>query len=147
MDDLTKILFNRLYNSDYDNNPTSLKLIDLVSAKSADSINFYPGNPSKFCCKYAYFISLKSEATSKLKLEKSQFVSLEKMLEEMFNHIFIKCLGVTSNITFICDEINTSIFDRYSAQFRLLKTLNIQVQIIYFNQSGPQDITILIMPR
>lgn len=144
MDDLIKVLYNRLYNSDYDNNTTLLNLIDLVSAKSDDSINFYPGKPGISCCEQAYFVSLSSGASSKLRLEKSQFISLEKMLQIMFKHIFIDCLETTSNVVMICDEINTSIFNEYAAQFRALRTLNINLEVWYFKQAGPVNITDIV---
>ena len=147
MDDLIKILYNRLYNSDYDNNTTLMNLIDLVSSNSDDSVNFYPGKPGISCCEQAYFVSLSSGESSKFRLEKSQLISLNEMLKIMFEHTFIDCLETTTNVILICDEINTSIFNKYSAHFRALKKLNIQVQIVYFNQSGPQDITKIIIPR
>lgn len=146
MDDLIKVLYNRLYNSDYDNNTTLLNLTDLVSAKSDDSVNFYPGLPGR-CCKTGYFVSLGSNLSLKVRLDKSQLISLDEMLKIMFKHIFIDCLETTTNVILICDEINTSIFNKYSAHFRALKKLSIQVQIVYFNQSNPQDITKLIIPR
>ena len=144
MDDLIKILYNRLYNSDYDNNTTLLNLIDLVSAKSENSVNFYPGKPGMSCCEQAYFVSLSSGEASKFRLEKSQYISLDKMLQMMFNHVFIECLEKTSNVVLICDEINTSTFNEYAAQFRALKKLNITLKIWYFKQAGPVNITDIV---
>jgi len=142
MDDLTKILFNRLYNSDYDNNTTLL--IDLAPAISDDSVNFYPGKPGFKCCEQAYFVSLNPKESTKLRLEKSQFISLKEMLQIMFKHIFLDCLEKTTNVILICDEINTSIFNEFSAQFRTLRTLKINFEVWYFKQSGPVNITDIV---
>jgi hypothetical protein len=144
MDEIIKILFNRLYNSDYDNNRSTIYLANLISEFTSNDVNFYPGKPG-VCCETGYFMSVGSSLSSKIRLDKSQLISLDEMLKIMFKHIFIDCLETTSNVILICDEINTSIFNKYSAQFRALKRLNIQVQIVYFKQSGPQDITKLIM--
>ncbi len=146
MNDLIKVLYNRLYNSDYDNNESTIYLTDLISEFTSNDVNFYPGKPDGVCCETGYFMSLGSSSSTKIRLDISQLISLDEMLKIMFKHIFIDCLVTTSNVILICDEINTSVFNKYAAQFRALKKLNIQVQIVYFKQSGPQDITKLIMP-
>jgi hypothetical protein len=146
MDDMIKILYNRLYNSDYDNKGSTIYLADLISEFTSNDVNFYPGEPDGVCCETGYFISLGSSLSSKIRLDKDQLISLDEMLKIMFKHIFIDCLEKTSNVILVCDEINTAIFNKYAAQFRALKRLNIKVQIVYFKQSGPQDITKLIMP-
>lgn len=146
MDELILKLYKRLYVSDFDSNMTILRLIDLVSSERDDSINFYPGIPSDICCETAYFVSLTSNKSFKARIHESQCISLDEMLRIMFKHIFLKCLERTSKLIFICDDISTSVFHIYAAQFRTLKKLKVQVQIVYFSPTGPQDITKLIMP-
>ena len=146
MDDMIKILYTRLYNSDYDNNGSKIYLADFISESRSNDVNFYPGKPG-VCCETGYFISLGPSLSSKIRLDKSQLISLDEMLKIMFKHIFIDCLETTSNVILVCDEINTSIFNKYAAQFRALGRLNINLDIWYFKPSGPVNITDIVSSK
>jgi hypothetical protein len=146
MDDMIKILYTRLYNSDYDNNGSKIYLADFISGSRSNDVNFYPGKPG-VCCETGYFISLGSSLSSKIRLDKSQLISLDEMLKIMFKHIFIDCLETTSNVILVCDEINTSIFNKHAAQFRALGRLNINLDVWYFKQTGPVNITDIVSSK
>jgi hypothetical protein len=146
MDDMIKILYTRLYNSDIDNNGFKIYLADFISGSRSNDVNFYPGKPG-VCCETGYFISLGSSLSSKIRLDKSQLISLDEMLKIMFKHIFIDCLETTSNVILVCDEINTSIFNKYAAQFRALGRLNINLDVWYFKQSGPVNISDIVSSK
>ena len=122
------------------------KLIsDLIDTDTNGSpINFYPGKPSKGCFEQAVFVSLSKQPKS-VHLKNDQFYSLDQMLHIMFEHIFLKCLGMTEKLLFLCDQIDTDVFARYRHQFEALNTLGIEWEVWYLKSRGPEMVNKLIL--
>ena len=136
-------LFNREYleNSALRRNNTGY-LADFFQESISSEMNFYPGKPTNTCFERAVFVSI-SKKTANLKGD--QYISSEEMLRMFFEHIFLKCLGTTRRVLFVCDQFDTSLFGRYKPQFEALNTLGIDYEIWYFKKSGPENITKLVI--
>jgi hypothetical protein len=147
MRELVFELFGALYNSEYFENSASRRdktgnLADLFQDRIFSEMNFYPGKPTNTCFERAVFISISRKIVN---LKSNQYISSEEMLRMMFEHIFLKCLGTTRSVLFMCDQFDTSLFSIYKPQFDALNTLGIDYEIWYFKSSGPENITKLVV--
>ena len=146
MNELILSIFNSLSQGDLnkrsENKNTILKLIG-QSDFADENVNFYPGNPSSKCCMQAYFVSL-SRQPKNIVLNNDQLIPLSKILRLIFEKVLIDCLNKNLEIFLLTDSIEMNEFDKYKEHFRLLKRLNIKIEIFYIGGDTPKNITDLV---
>ena len=111
---------------------------------SQDYINILPGIKGAICHNEAVFISL-SKSPSFTKFNPDQIIPLSKMLPLLFQQALIDCLNINQEITLITDTIDMNEFNKWEPHFKLLLSLNIEINIFYIGGKVLKNINNLIL--
>lgn len=125
---------------------TCKTLLELLGDESLanGNINFYPSNKKGGCFSEAIFVSLTS-SPKKVKLDDNQLIPLNDILPILFKQTLIDCLDINKNVILLTDNIETKEFQKWKNHFKLLKELNINIDIFYIGGDKLVDLNDIVL--
>ena len=121
-------------------------ILELLGDESLSNgnINFYPSNKKDACYSEAIFVSITS-SPNKVKLDNNQLIPLNDILPILFKQTLIDCLNINKNVVLLTDNIETKEFQKWKNHFKLLKELNINIDIFYIGGDKLIDLNDIVL--